>query len=419
MVRQDIHRQQASERLAAGTYAMILAGGRGTRLHQLTDWHAKPAVPFGGRFRIIDFPLSNCVNSGIRRIGVATQYKAQSLIQHLKRSWSFLDGRLGEFIDVLPAQQRVEDNWYRGTADAVFQNLDLIREADPTHVLILAGDHVYKMDYERMLADHIMSDADMTVACIEVPRDEARAFGVMGIDGDRRIVRFAEKPDSPDSIPGKPERSLASMGIYVFRASFLYEQIERDAADETSSHDFGKDIIPYCVSRHRVCAHRFEDSCVRAPGAPVFWRDVGSVDAFWAANIELTREMPDLDLYDSVWPIWSDHDMGPPAKFVFDGKGGAYDSLVSGGSIINGATVRRSLISSNARLHRGCELEDAVLLPEVDVGVGARIRRAVIDKACRIPPGMSIGFDPEDDAKRFLVTASGICLVTPGMLNRA
>jgi glucose-1-phosphate adenylyltransferase len=408
--------------LTRSTFAMVLAGGRGSRLMQLTDWRSKPAVPFGGKFRIIDFTLSNCVNSGIRRIGVATQYKAQSLIHHLQRGWSFLDGRFDEFIDLLPAQQQVGEDWYQGTADAVFQNLDVIRRRKPKYVLMLSGDHIYKMDYGRMLAQHAQSQADLSVACMDVPIEEAHAFGVMGVDEHHRVTSFVEKPKDPPAMPGRPDRALASMGIYVFNAEFLYEQLVRDADDPKSSHDFGKDIIPRCVARYRTYAHNFADSSVGAsPSGIPYWRDVGTIDAYWEANIELTKVTPDLNMYDQEWPIWTYQDQLPPAKFVFDDedrRGMAIDSLVSGGNIISGAAVRRSLLFSSVHVHSTAVVEDSVILPKVDIGEGAKLRRVVADKHCRIPPGMKIGFDPVEDAKTFHVTAKGITLVTPEMLGQ-
>ncbi len=408
--------------LTRSTFAMILAGGRGSRLMQLTDWRAKPAVPFGGKFRILDFTLSNCVNSGIRRIGVATQYKAQSLIMHLQRGWSFLDGRFDEFIDLLPAQQQITENWYQGTADAVFQNLDLIRRRKPNYVLILSGDHIYKMDYGRVLAQHAQSGADMTVACMDVPIEEASAFGVMGVDENSRVTSFLEKPKDPPAIPGRPDRALASMGIYVFNAQFLFEQLIRDADDPKSSHDFGKDLIPHCVARYRTVAHNFADSCVGMTDSKVpYWRDVGTIDAYWEANIELTKVTPELNMYDEEWPIWTHQEQLPPAKFVFDDddrRGMAVDSLVSGGNVISGATVRRSLLFSSVHVHSQAVVEDSVILPKVDIGEGARLRRVVVDKHCRIPPGMTIGFDPAEDARRFHVSSKGITLVTPEMLGQ-
>ena len=409
--------------ITKNTYAMILAGGRGTRLHQLTDWRAKPAVPFGGKFRIIDFVLSNCVNSGIRRIGVATQYKSHSLIQHIQRGWSFLNGQFGEFIDVLPAQQRIEEMWYRGTADAVFQNLDIIRETASDYVLILAGDHVYKMDYGKLLAFHVEKQADMTVACIEVSLADASAFGVMGVDGESRVVDFNEKPSHPAPLPGKPDRALASMGIYIFNTHFLYEQLVRDADDPRSSHDFGKDIIPHLVSSHyRVFAQNFDDSCVQQQSGDVsYWRDVGTVDAYWEANMELTKITPDLNMYDQEWPIWTNQEQLPPAKFVFDDderRGMAVDSLVSGGCIISGASVHRSLLFSNVFVHSYSTIEDSVLLPNVKVARNVTLKRVVVDKNCIIPEGMTVGVNREEDAKRFFVSDNGITLITPDMLGQ-
>jgi glucose-1-phosphate adenylyltransferase len=408
--------------MTKNTYAMILAGGRGSRLHQLTDWRAKPAVPFGGKFRIIDFVLSNCVNSGVRRIGVATQYKSHSLIQHIQRGWSFLSGQFGEFIDVLPAQQRVEEQWYQGTADAVYQNLDILRESKSEYVLILAGDHVYKMDYGKLLAMHAEKQADMTVACIEVPIDEARAFGVMGINEDSRVVDFSEKPDQPSPMPGKPDTALASMGIYVFNTKFLFEQLMRDADDPHSSHDFGKDIIPHLMeSGYRVYAQSFDDSCVTLEGGVPYWRDVGTIDAYWEANMELTKIVPDLNMYDKEWPIWTYQEQLPPAKFVFDEddrRGMAVDSLVSGGCIISGATVRSSLLFSNVRVHSYASVEDSVVLPDVTIGRDAVLKRVVVDKGCIIPDGMVVGVNRADDEKRFFVSEKGITLITPDMLGQ-
>jgi len=418
---QDSHGRFVSH-LTRGTFAMVLAGGRGSRLMQLTDWRSKPAVPFGGKFRIIDFTLSNCVNSGIRRIGVATQYKAQSLIMHLQRGWSFLDGRFDEFIDLLPAQQQITENWYQGTADAVFQNLDLIRRRNPKYILILSGDHVYKMDYGRMLAQHAQSHADMTLACMDVPLDEASAFGVVAVDDEHRVTGFIEKSKTPPAMPGRPDRALASMGVYVFNAEFLYEQLIRDADDPKSTHDFGKDIIPRCISRYRCIAHDFADSCVgvTVSGVP-YWRDVGTIDAYWEANIELTKVTPELNMYDQEWPIWTYQEQLPPAKFVFDDpdrRGMAIDSLVSGGNVISGAVVRRSLLFSRVHVHSTAIVEDSVILPKCDIGQGARLRRVVVDKFCQIPAGMKIGFDPIEDAKRFHVSPKGITLVTPEMLGQ-
>jgi glucose-1-phosphate adenylyltransferase len=411
-----------SAEIARNTFGIVLAGGRGSRLMQLTDWRSKPAVPFGGKFRIVDFTLSNCVNSGIRRIGVATQYKAQSLIQHLQRGWSFLDGRFHEFIDILPAQQQVSEHWYRGTADAVFQNLDLIRRNRPKHVLVLSGDHVYKMNYTRMLSEHVERQADFSVACIDVPVAEASELGVMHVNDEERVVGFVEKPKNPPSMPGRPDRALASMGVYAFNAEFLYEQLIRDHDDPRSTHDFGKDVIPHCVDRYRVFAHNFANSCVGMDDTKIpYWRDAGTIDAYWEANMELTKVTPELNLYDDDWPIWTHQEQLPPAKFVFDDdgrRGMAVDSLVSGGDIISGALVRHSLLFSRVHVHSYAQIEDSVILPDVDIGRHAKLRRVVMDKHCRVPEGMLIGYDAEADRKRFHVSDNGITLVTPEMLGQ-
>jgi glucose-1-phosphate adenylyltransferase len=407
--------------ITRNTFALILAGGRGSRLRQLTDWRAKPAVPFGGKFRIIDFPLSNCVNSGIRRIGVATQYKAQSLISHIQHGWGFLDGRFQEFVELLPAQQRIEETWYQGTADAVYQNIDILRRHNPEYVLILGGDHVYKMDYRKLLADHVEKSADMTVACVEIPVEESDSFGILSIDQDWRVTNFAEKPSNPTPVPGQPTKALASMGIYVFNASFLFEQLIRDHDEGNSSHDFGKDVIPYLVPLRRVSAHRFSDSCVNMASGVPYWRDVGTIDAYWEANLDLTHITPDLNLYDEEWPIWTHQEQLPPAKFVFDDndrRGQALDSMVSGGCIISGSVVRRSLLFSNVQVRSYSSIEDSVILPNVDIGRHVRLRRVVVDKSCVIPPGMTVGFDPEEDRRRFHVTESGVTLITPEMLGQ-
>ena len=408
--------------LTRQTYALVLAGGRGSRLKQLTDWRSKPAVPFGGKFRIIDFTLSNCVNSGIRRIGVATQYKAQSLIRHLQRGWSFLDGRFDEYIDIMPAQQQIDESkWYQGTADAVFQNLDMIRRARPEYVVILSGDHIYKMDYGRMLAEHVSTHSDLTIACLDVPIKEASGFGVMSIDETGRVTGFHEKPENPEPIPGHPDRALASMGIYIFNAHFLYEQLLRDETDPRSSHDFGKDIIPYCVPRYHLQSHNFADSSVGEPGKPPYWRDVGTIDAYWEANIDLTHVIPELNLYDEDWPIWTAQEQLPPTKFVFDDndrRGIAVDSLTAGGSVISGATVRRTMLFSRVRVNSYSVVEDSVILPGVEIGRDCTIRRAIIDRGTEIPPGTEIGVDPVADRLRFTVTGNGVILVTPEMLGQ-
>lgn len=407
-------------RLTRNTLALILAGGRGSRLKQLTAWRSKPAVPFGGKFRIIDFPLSNCINSGIRRIGVLTQYKAHSLILHIQKGWGFLRGEFGEFVELWPAQQRVaETAWYAGTADAVYQNLDIIRDHDPEYVLILAGDHVYKMDYGPMIAHHVESGADMTIACIEVEAERASAFGILGVDEEGRVRRFVEKPEHPETLPDRPTHCLASMGIYVFNRGFLFEQLYKDAHTPNSSHDFGKDVIPSVIKSYRVMTYRFRDP---RTGEQAYWRDVGTLDAFWEANLELIGVTPPLNLYDSKWPIWTYQEQLPPAKFVFDDddrRGMAVDSMVSGGCIISGATVRHSLLFSNVRVNSYAQVIDSVVLPDVEIGRHCLIRRAIIDRFCRIPPGLKIGVDPEADRQAgFYVTEKGVTLVTPEMLGQ-
>ncbi len=407
--------------LTRDAYALVLAGGRGSRLHELTDWRAKPAVPFGGKFRIIDFTLSNCVNSGVRRIGVATQYKAQSLIRHIQRGWSFLDGRFGDFIDVMPAQQQIQENWYQGTADAVYQNLDAILDAQPGYVLVLSGDHVYKMNYEKLLAFHVRKEADLTVACVEAPLEQASAFGVMGVDAEGRVEDFVEKPAQPKAIPGRPDTALVNMGVYVFSAEFLYRELSRDAADPDSRHDFGHDLIPHAVRHHRVFAQSFSESYAGAPGSQPYWRDVGTIDAYWSANMELAGVTPELNLYDEDWPIWTHQEQTPPAKLVFDDddrRGVAIDSMLAGGTIISGATVRRSVLFARVRVHSYASVEDSVLLPDVEIGRSCVIRRAVIDRGCRIPEGTRIGVDAAQDRRRFRVSGQGVVLVTPDMLGQ-
>jgi glucose-1-phosphate adenylyltransferase len=402
--------------------AIVLAGGRGTRLAQLTDWRAKPAVSFGGSYRIIDFALSNCVNSGLRRIGVCTQYKAQSLIGHLQRAWSFLDGRFGEFVELLPAQQRLEPVWYQGTADAIHQNIDLLLRHGPKYVVVLSGDQVYKMDYQALLAEHVEAGAGATIACIEMPLAEASAFGVVEVDGRGWIRRFQEKPAQPRPMPGRPDLALASMGIYVFDAELLYAVLARDAAQAGSQHDFGRDVIPALLAAGcSVRAHNFRASCVNMAHGRPYWRDVGTVDAFWEANLELTRVVPDLNLYDREWPIWTWQEQLPPAKFVFDDadrRGIAPDSLVASGCIVSGTVVRRSLLSTNVHVNDAARIEDSVLLPNVQVGEGSVLRRVVVDKYCRIPPGLVVGVDAEADRRRFHVTAKGVTLITPEMLGQ-
>jgi len=411
------------QKLPKNCFAMVLAGGRGSRLKQLTDRRAKPAVYFGGKFRIVDFVLSNCLNSGVRRIGMATQYKSHSLLRHLQRGWSFLKSELNEHIDLLPAQQRIsEESWYRGTADAVFQNLDIIRDDHPEYILVLAADHVYKMDYSLLLLDHVEKGAQCTVACVEVPVQDAKGLGVMAVDGSGRITDFVEKPQNPPPMPGKPDMALASMGVYVFTADYLYKTLARDMADSASSHDFGKDIIPQAVREGVAAAHHFVDSCVTtSKSSAPYWRDVGTIDAYWEANIDLTAVEPELDMYDTRWPIWTYQEQLPPAKFVFnrdDRRGMAVDSLVSGGCIISGSHVDRSLLFSRCRVNSYCRLSESILLPGVQVGRYSRLRRAVIDRGCVIPQGMVIGEDAIEDARRFERTENGITLVTQDMLDR-
>ncbi len=409
--------------LARDAMAFVLAGGRGSRLMELTAKRAKPAVYFGGKSRIVDFALSNALNSGIRRIGVATQYKAHSLIRHLQRGGNFFRPERNESFDVLPASQRVsEEQWYLGTADAVFQNLDIVESYGPEYLVILAGDHVYKMDYELMLSQHANSGADVTVGCIEVPRAEATGFGVMGVDGQDHITAFVEKPSDPPGMPDRPDHALASMGIYAFRAEALYEQLRRDAADLQSSHDFGRDLIPWLVANGTAVAHRFSRSCVRSDHEQaVYWRDVGTVDAYWEANIDLTTALPHLDLYDRDWPIWTYSEVTPPAKFVHDEdgrRGIAVSSLVSGGCIISGAGLSRSLLFTGVHVHSYAQLDGAVVLPYVDIARGARLTNVVIDRGVRIPEGLVVGEDAEADARRFRRTQRGICLITQPMIDR-
>jgi glucose-1-phosphate adenylyltransferase len=409
--------------LARSAMAYVLAGGRGSRLLELTDTRAKPAVYFGGKSRIIDFALSNALNSGIRRIGVATQYKAHSLIRHLQHGWNFFRPERNESFDILPASQRVSETaWYAGTADAVFQNIDIIESYAPHYIVLLAGDHVYKQDYELMLQQHVEQKADVTVGCLEVPIDQARAFGVMAVDDHARILEFFEKPEAPPCIPGKPDRALASMGIYVFTTAFLFEQLRRDAADPDSQHDFGSDIIPYLVRHGHAVAHRFARSCVRTSReAEVYWRDVGTIDAYWSANIDLTAPLPGLDLYENDWPIWTYAEITPPAKFVHSEegrRGEATDSLISGACIVSGSMVHRSLLFTGVHIHSYGKVEGGVLLPRVIVGRGARLRNVVVDRSVVIPEGLVVGEDPVLDAQRFRRTEQGICLITQPMIDR-
>ena len=419
--------EKRTYQLPGKAIALILAGGRGSRLYELTDRRAKPAVYFGGKFRIVDFALSNCVNSGIRRIGIVTQYKSHSLLRHLQRGWSFLRGEVNEFVDLLPAQQRVdEESWYRGTADAVYQNIDILENYQPTpeYVVILAGDHIYKMNYASLLADHVHSGAECTVACIEVPRKEASGFGVMAVGEGGRITEFIEKPADPPSMPDKPEMSMCSMGIYVFNSRYLYAELERDISDPTSSHDFGKDIIPRAVKNGCAMAHPFGRSCVVAPeedqNKESYWRDVGTIDAYWDANIDLTATDPALNIYDRNWPVWTYQQQLPPAKFVhnqLDRRGIAIESTVSGGCIISGE-LHRSLLFSDCRVHSYAKVNWSVLLPEIQIGSGARLTRCIVDHGCQIPAGLIVGEDPSEDARRFRRTANGITLITRHMLDR-
>jgi glucose-1-phosphate adenylyltransferase len=415
--------QRRQAPLARDAMAYVLAGGRGSRLMELTDRRAKPAVYFGGKTRIIDFALSNAINSGIRRIGVATQYKAHSLIRHLQMGWNFLRPERNESFDILPASQRVsETQWYEGTADAVYQNIDIIESHGPEYLVILAGDHIYKMDYELMLQQHVNQGADVTVGCMEVPRAEASGFGVMAVDDQDRIVEFVEKPADPPPMPGKPDTSLASMGIYVFTTRFLFEQLKRDAADPASTRDFGKDIIPYLVAHGKAVAHRFSESCVRGKDeGGAYWRDVGTVDAYWEANIDLTHIIPQLDMYDRDWPIWSHAEMVPPAKFVHDEagrRGEAISSLVAGNCIISGSHVDRSLLFTSVLTRSWSRVEESVILPWCDIGRNARLKKVVLDRGVKIPPGLVVGEDPELDAKRFRRTDKGICLITQPMIDK-
>jgi glucose-1-phosphate adenylyltransferase len=414
---------QRYQPLAREAMAFVLAGGRGSRLHELTDRRVKPAVYFGGKTRIIDFALSNALNSGIRRIGVATQYKAHSLIRHLQRGWSFMRAERNESFDILPASQRVsEEMWYRGTADAVYQNIDIIGSYAPRHVVVLAGDHIYKMDYEQMLVQHVDTHADITIGCLEVPRMEATGFGVMHVDEQSRIKAFVEKPADPPAMPGRPDIALASMGLYVFNTDYLIELLKQDASHPKSSHDFGHDLVPYIVEHGKAMAHRFSQSCVRgADEEEPYWRDVGTIDASWEANIDLTAERPGLNLYDNNWPIWTYSELTPPAKFVHDEvtrRGEAIDSLVSGGCIISGTRIHRSVLFTSVQTHSYATVEDSVILPRVQIGRNARLRKVVVDRSVEIPEGLVVGEDAELDAKRFRRSAKGVCLITQPMIDR-
>jgi glucose-1-phosphate adenylyltransferase len=412
-----------SSSLSRQAIAYVLAGGRGSRLMELTDVRAKPAVFFGGKFRIIDFALSNALNSGIRRIAVATQYKAHSLIRHMQRGWNFFRPERNETFDILPASQRVsEEKWYVGTADAVAQNMDIVLDYETSFTIVLAGDHIYKMDYEVMLQQHVEQNADVTVGCLEVPRLEATGFGVMTVDEHDRIVDFLEKPADPPAMPGRPDLALASMGIYVFNTEFLAEVLRRDAADPNSTHDFGKDIIPRLVREAKAVAHPFSRSAIRpTPQALPYWRDVGTIDSYFAANIDLTEVVPDLDLYDHSWPIWTYSEMNAPAKFVHDypgRRGSATSSLVAGGCVVSGSTVWRSLLFSNVRVNSYSTVELGVILPDVVVGRSTRLRNVIVDRGVNIPDGLVVGEDPVLDAKRFRRSEAGVCLITQKMIDR-
>ena len=411
-----------NNRLSSRAMAFVLAGGRGSRLNELTDSRAKPAVYFGGKTRIIDFALSNALNSGIRKMAIATQYKAHSLIRHMQRGWGFFRAERNEYLDILPASQRVDENkWYLGTADAVAQNIDIVDSYDVEYIVVLAGDHVYKMDYEVMLQQHVASNADVTIGCLTVPRAEATAFGVMAVDQDMRITQFLEKPKNPPHIPGDPDHALASMGIYVFNWAFLRDLLIRDMADDNSSHDFGNDLIPEIVKNGKAVAHRFADSCVTSGlEQEPYWRDVGTIDAFWQANIDLTDFVPKLDLYDRSWPIWTYAEILPPAKFIHDEenrRGMAISSLVSGDCIVSGSEVRNSLLFTGCRTHSFSSMDYVVALPQVTVNRKAELSRCVIDRGVIIPEGLVVGQDPLEDAKWFRVSPSGIVLITQNMLD--
>jgi glucose-1-phosphate adenylyltransferase len=409
-------------RLSSRAMAFVLAGGRGSRLKELTDNRAKPAVYFGGKTRIIDFALSNALNSGIRKMAIATQYKAHSLIRHMQRGWGFFRAERNEYLDILPASQRVDENkWYLGTADAVAQNIDIVDSYGVDYIVVLAGDHIYKMDYEVMLQQHVASNADVTIGCLTVPRMEATAFGVMQVDKDMRITQFLEKPANPPSIPGDAAHALASMGIYVFNWAFLRDLLIRDMADDNSSHDFGNDLIPDIVKNGKAVAHRFADSCVTSGlEQEPYWRDVGTIDAFWQANIDLTDFVPKLDIYDQSWPIWTYAEILPPAKFIHDEdtrRGMAVSSLVSGDCIVSGSEVRNSLLFTGCRTHSYASLDHVVALPQVVVGRKADLTRCVIDRGVIIPEGLVVGQDPIEDAKWFRRSEGGIVLITQKMLD--
>jgi len=404
--------------LTRETYAIILAGGRGSRLEELTEWRSKPSVYFGGKFRIIDFPLSNCINSGVRRVGIATQYKSHSLIRHVNRAWGHFKQELGESVEILPASQRCGNDWYCGTADAVFQNIDIIRHELPKYVMILSGDHVYRMDYGSLIAKHVETKADMTVCCIEMPSEETvNRFGVMTVDDNNRVVNFKEKPENPDCIPGKPDMSLASMGNYIFNTEFLFEQLKKDAEQAGSGRDFGHDIIPSIIKEHQVYAFPFEDPNEECEP---YWRDVGTIDSYWEASMDLLMPDPQLNLYDENWPIWTYQEQDPPAKFVFDDngrRGMAIDSTVAGGCIISGSIVKKSSLFSKVIVESYAHVQESVLLPGVKIGRNCKIKRAVIDRSTEIPDGVVIGYDRQQDINNgFRITNNGVVLVTRDMI---
>ncbi len=408
---------QGTSEMTRRTLVLVLAGGEGSRLKNMTKWRAKPAVPFGGKYRIIDFALSNCINSGMRKISVLTQYKSHSLIRHLQRAWGFLRAEIGEFVEIIPAQQRLKREWYKGTADAIYQNMDIIYRHAPEYVMILGGDHIYTMDYAKMLKQHVDAGADLTVGCIEAPKDEAKDFGVMSVDEDFRINRFTEKPSDPETIPGQPDTALASMGIYIFSMKFLERMLVEDANDTSSDHDFGKNIIPKSIDTAKAYAYPYLDNA----GKPAYWRDVGSLYSYWKANIELCDIEPELNLYERNWPIWTYQTQSPPAKFAFDDEGRrgmAIDSLVAGGCIIAGSVVKRSVIFFNTQIDTGSHIENSVILPKIQIGKNCTIKNAVIDKGTVIPDNFEVGLDPEKDRERFVVTEEGIVLVTPGQMGQ-
>jgi len=415
---QPLKPQRYVSRLTRDTLALVLAGGRGTRLGDLTQWRAKPAVPFAGCYRIIDFPLSNCMNSGIRRIGVLTQYKAHSLIRHIQQGWGFLRGELGEFIELMPAQQRRGCSWYAGTADAVYQNIDIIRAHRPRYILVLGGDHVYKMDYGTMLAYHVENQAEVTLGCVEVPIEEASDFGIMQVEVSGKVTGFQEKPAEPVPSPHNPKVALVSMGIYLFNAEFLYQKLAEDAIIPGSKRDFGHNIVPDAIARHNIWAFPFRDAITNEQ---IYWRDVGTVDAYWSSNIELIDIIPELDLYDRQWPIWTYQEQFPPAKFVLNEQGRrgiALDSMVSSGCIVSGAQILHSILSYNVTVHTGALVQDSVVLPGVDIGQGCQLHKVVVESGCKLPAGLIVGKDPVLDGQRFYRTEQGVTLITPEMLGQ-